>query len=92
MVNACLLASKKDNKSGNFELFNVGLGVENSVNQIAQHLKELWQKDVKIEHKGALPGEQMRSIIDSSKLKKELAWNPKYDLKTGLKSTLDSYL
>ncbi len=92
VVNACLLASKKEFRAGSFELFNVGLGVENSVNQIAKNLKELWQKDVKIEYKDALPGEQMRSVIDSGKLKNELAWNPQYDLKTGLKSTLDSYL
>jgi len=92
VVSACRLASKLESSAGKFELFNVGLGVESSVNDIAKHLKKLWQKDIENLHKDALPGEQMRSVIDSSKLKNELSWSPKYNLETGLKSTLDSYI
>ncbi len=38
------------------------------------------------------PGHDRRYAIDSSKIQRELGWEPKYDFETGLKLTVDWYL
>lgn len=91
VVNACLLAEKIPYKAS-FDVFNVGLAIESSVNDIVKAMKSFWKKsDVVVEYAAALPGEQMRSVINSAKLRTQLGWNPKYNLSDGLQSTLESY-
>jgi dTDP-glucose 4,6-dehydratase len=38
------------------------------------------------------PGHDRRYAMDSSKIYGELGWNPKYNLKTGLRETVQWYL
>lgn len=92
VVAGCILAEKIAFKAG-FDVFNIGLGIESSVNDIVKAVKSFWKGgEVEVQYADALPGEQMRSVIDSSKLKTKLGWKPKYNLSDGLKSTLESYL
>ena len=98
VVSACLAACDKDLES-RYGVFNVGLGVETSVNDIAAGLKkalgeELGQEaadSVEIVSGPALPGEQMRSSIDPSALKAALSWLPEVNLEDGLRRTLKSF-
>lgn len=85
----------------NFTIFNVGTGIETTVNQIVTALKNAWSKlnpetswpkDVSISNGPAVSGEQRRSVIDSSKLKAELGWNWEVGLSVGVVKTLESFL
>lgn len=106
VVNANLAAMQgiKDSKiktENGFAVFNVGTGIETSVNQIIVALKDAWKhlkkdtpwpKEVTISHGPAVAGEQRRSVIDSSKLKNELGWSWKMGLNEGVVKTLASFI
>lgn len=67
--------------------FNVGTSVEHDVNYLFQSLREPLNPACPEKHGPAKPGEQMRSVIDYSKIKKELGWLPTVTLKEGLQLT-----
>lgn len=51
-------------------VFNVGTGKETSVNELFEILRRAIRSDAKAEHAPAKKGEQMRSVLDGSKLRK----------------------
>lgn len=69
-------------------VYNVGTGVETSVNELFRVLASLTGSPCKEVHGPAKLGEQMRSVIDSSKLKQELGWEPEINLTEGLEKTV----
>lgn len=85
-------------EEGALRMFNVGVSTETSVNQLAESLKDVWEEyssnqadlttGVEILHREAAQGEQRRSVIDVSFIRRELGWSPKVDLRAGLKQTL----
>lgn len=85
VVSANLLALN-DKK---IETYNVGTGLENDVNKVAQLIKESLGTDLDFEHGPAKAGEQMRSCLDYSKIKNNLGWLPQTDLARGIKATAD---
>ena len=58
---------------------------------IALIIKKLVGKDIKIVNRGRRPGDPDTLIADITRIKKELRWNPKVDLETGLKRTIEYY-
>lgn len=68
--------------------FNIGTGIETTVNGLFREIKTLAGSKVKGVHREAKKGEQFRSVLDWSKAKRELGWNPEVSLKEGLKRTL----
>ncbi len=68
--------------------YNVGTGVETSVNEIYQRLRRISGRDLPPKHGPAKPGEQLRSCVDSSKAARLLGWRPQIDLDAGLEETL----
>lgn len=69
-------------------VYNVGTGAETSINELFRMLASLTGSACKEVHGPAKPGEQMRSVIDPSKIRQELGWDPKVDLTDGLKKTV----
>jgi len=69
-------------------VYNVGTGVETTVNELFGTLKELMTSECQDMHGPAKKGEQNRSVIDSTKLRQELGWEPKTSLKEGLRRTV----
>jgi UDP-glucose 4-epimerase len=69
---------------------NIGLGVEKSVLDIVEVLSSLARNGLNVEHAPERPGEVQRSVIDRSRAREELGWEPKVELEEGLKRTLDS--
>ena len=67
--------------------FNIGTGIETTVNSLFEEIKTLAGSKVKAVHREAKKGEQFRSVLDWSKAKRELGWNPEISLKDGLKLT-----
>ncbi len=78
------IAAIKSNASG---AFNIGTGIETSVNQLFEGLKEITGARIKEKHGPAKPGEQIRSVLDYTKAKRILNWTPKVGLKEGLTKT-----
>jgi UDP-glucose 4-epimerase len=72
-------------------IYNVGTGIETSINNLFHVLVDLTKCDLKEVHGPAKKGEQARSVIDSSKLKNELGWDPKFDLREGLRRTVEYF-
>ena len=74
-----------------FRAYNVGGGVGRKMLDIALIIKKLVGKDIKIVNRGRRPGDPDTLIADITRIKKELRWNPKVDLETGLKRTIEYY-
>jgi UDP-glucose 4-epimerase len=68
--------------------YNIGTGIETSVNQLYELLREASGRDIPPRHGPAKPGEQLRSCVDPSKAAKFLEWRPEMDLASGLTNTL----
>jgi len=75
--------SKSDNS-----IFNIGTSRETNVNNLYKLIVGETGKNVSANYGLAKPGEQKRSCLDYSKIKKELNWKPKYNLEKGLKKTV----
>lgn len=74
-----------------YGVYNVGTGVETSVNELFRMLAGLTGSPAKEVHGPAKLGEQLRSVIDPSRMKQELGWEAKVDLAEGLKQTVEFF-
>ncbi|MFH1004704.1 MAG: SDR family oxidoreductase [Bacteroidota bacterium] len=82
LVNACFMAAKNENCSG--EIMNVGSGNTYSIN----HLVELLGG--KITYIPKRPGEPDCTFADISKIKKVLGWKPEIIFEDGVRIMLDN--
>ena len=71
--------------------YNVGTGVETSINDLFRILVQHTGSTSKEIHGPAKKGEQARSVIDNTKLRHEVSWEPKADLSDGLKKTVEYF-
>ena len=71
--------------------YNVGTGVETSINDLFRILVQHTGSTSKEIHGPAKRGEQARSVIDNTKLRHEISWEPKADLSDGLKKTVEYF-
>jgi UDP-glucose 4-epimerase len=76
---------------GSSDTFNVGTGVENDVNTLYTIIKKYTVSRHAEKHGPAKIGEQLRSVIDHSKAKKILGWNPTVSLEDGLRRTVEFF-
>ncbi len=72
-------------------ILNVGLGEEVSVNDLYAALSSSLGIDREPEYGEPRAGEQQRSCIDASLLRRELGWAPRFELASGLKNTAEWY-
>ncbi len=72
-----------------FHVFNVGTGIETSVNALAALLLHAADATCPMVHQPSRPGEQTRSVIDPAKASHILGWSPLIPLAEGLSRTLD---
>lgn len=68
--------------------FNIGTGIETSVNTILRHLTDIAGMNIQGTHGPPKKGEQRRSVIDCSKAIRLLAWKPEVTLEEGLRRTV----
>ena len=74
------------------DVFNVGTGVETSVNELFRHLIEITGKShIKEVHGQAKKGEQLRSCLSYDKIRKALDWEPRVPLREGLTRTVEFF-
>ena len=85
VVEAFFAASSK----GDGETFNIGTGVETSVNDLYARLAAICGVGAEPEYKPARPGELNRSCLSSVKAGEILGWSPQKDLDEGLAETVE---
>lgn len=84
VVEANMLAIKNDING----IYNIGTGIETSVNELCNLMLKISGTDIKPVHGPAKMGEQRRSVISYNKINSEYNWTPKYYLKDGLSKTI----
>ena len=67
--------------------YNVGTGIETSINQIFEHLRAQLAPEATAAHGPGQPGEQRRSCVDAGRLRAALAWSPKTSVAAGIALT-----
>lgn len=80
-----------DNKNTFRKVFNLGFGLDVSVNQLVTTIIKTLGKNPRVYpilYKPPRPGDQRHMKADISEIKKVLRWNPKIDLKEGLVRTI----
>jgi UDP-glucose 4-epimerase len=70
--------------------YNVGTGVETSINDLYALIAWCMSTKKTATHLAAKAGEQMRSVLDCSRAQRVLAWAPRIAVEEGLKRTLDA--
>lgn len=70
-------------------IFNVGTGQEISVNTLYEALCRVLGTEAKAEHGPAKPGEQMRSVLDGTKLRKMAGLPEPVDIAEGMRRTVE---
>jgi dTDP-glucose 4,6-dehydratase len=74
------------------ETYNVGSGVERSIEEIADLLLGLTGKPESLKSiVPDRPGHDRRYLLDSSKLRRELGWQPEISFEDGLRATVEWY-
>lgn len=66
--------------------FNVGTGIETTVNGLARTLMDAAGREVDVAYAAARPGELQHSCLDAGKLR-DLGWKPAVTLRQGLEAT-----
>lgn len=70
------------------EVFQIASGKETSINELVEILSEIVKKQLNISYKPGRKGEIIRNYSDISKARKMLGFEPKIELKEGLKRLL----
>ena len=68
---------------------NIGTGVETSVNDLANSMKIQFNSQINPLYKPAREGELKRSVLNNTKAKKDLDWEPEYNLDSGMKEVFN---
>ena len=75
------------------ELYNIGSGVEQSVEQITDCVLELLGKPASLKtYVPDRPGHDRRYLLNSGKIRRELGWQPAVDFAEGMRRTIDWYV
>lgn len=72
-------------------VFNIGTGIETTLNDLYKKIARLLNKEAKPIYLPDRSGEQIRYSLDYSKIKKVLEWKPSIYLDEGLKKIVDNY-
>ncbi|MFQ5963104.1 MAG: NAD-dependent epimerase/dehydratase family protein [Candidatus Scalinduaceae bacterium] len=81
------------NKEAIGEIINIGNGIEFTLKEMVEKVSAIMGNRLKVKY-GALPyrpGETWHFYCDNTKAKRLLNWEPKMDLETGLRMTIDWY-
>ncbi len=68
-------------------VFNVGTGIETSVNELYEAVRRASGVEREPEYAPPRPGELSRSVLDPGRAERKLGWRPEHDLDRGLAET-----
>lgn len=86
-VGDCVEANRKALGSSRSGIWNVGTGVETSINALAEMIREAVGSRASIEHDAPAPGEQRRSVLDGRKLLRDFGIGGYVPLRDGIAAT-----
>ena len=89
VVQANVRAATAEGASG--EVFNVGVGQAHTVNDLFRNIRETAGVDATAQHALGRPGDVRHSLADIQKAKKILGYDPRVDLREGLRRTLEYF-
>jgi UDP-glucuronate 4-epimerase len=70
--------------------YNVGGGSEASLRDVVAILEELSGRSLGIRYSERAAGDVRRTLADTSRIRSELGWEPRFDLRAGLAAQLDA--
>lgn len=73
------------------DIYNVGTGKETNVNELFNKMSTIIGKGQVEKHGPTMPGEQLRSVITSEKLRQKFGWAPPTPLEKGLIDTVEFF-
>jgi dTDP-glucose 4,6-dehydratase len=74
------------------ELYNIGTGLEQSVEQIADRVLALLGKSPSLKsYVPDRPGHDRRYLLNTSKIRRELGWEPEVEFEAGMRRTVEWY-
>ena len=85
VVEAMILSSKTEENL----FLNIGTGIETSVNQLVEIMKDKFNSDIEPIYQDAREGELLRSVLDNSQALATIGWKPVYDLNAGMEKVVD---
>ena len=85
VVEAMILSSRSEDNL----FLNIGTGVETSVNQLVEIMKNKFNSDIEPIYQDAREGELLRSVLDNSKALATIGWKPVYDLNAGMEKVVN---
>jgi UDP-glucose 4-epimerase len=84
MVEACLLLFELRGVSG---IYNVGSGLGTSLNQVRELVEKVCGRRLRVLHRPERRGDVRKVILDCSRLRGLLGWQPKVSLEEGIRLT-----
>lgn len=87
VVDAIMLATEK----GEGKIFNIGMGVETSDQQVFDAIASATGYDKPAIYDDFRAGEVNRIALDASRISNELGWKPKYNFQEGINQTVPFY-
>jgi len=75
----------------NFGIFNIGTGKATSINELAELIRKLTNRNVPVIHEKERPGDIRHSHASIKAAEKVLKWAPKIELEEGLRITIRWY-
>jgi len=79
-------------RPGTGAVYNVGTGVETSVNDLVGFMNDITGTAVSPERKPARPGELDRSVLDVRAAAAGIAWRPAVDIRDGMQRTWEWFI
>lgn len=90
VVRANLAACKLKTSSG--EIVNIGSGIDSSIIDIAEHVKNIMGKEIDCEFQVRRPGDVDRTVADISRMKDILGLQPSVSLEDGLRRAVEWFV
>ncbi len=75
-------------EKGNGKIYNLGTGKETNVNELFRMIMKNTDTEIEEKHGPAKAGEQMRSVLTSGLIHRELSWRPEVQLDEGISKTV----
>lgn len=80
-----------EKQKNNYELYNIGCGQATSIKDLVKKIIKASGKNMFIENDLSKPSNKTSLCLNTSKAKKELAWEPTISLKQGILKTIEWY-
>ena len=84
-------ASLKTMKTKRVGVYNVGSGVGIRLNDIISKINKILNKNIKPKYNLSVESGVEKSILDIKKIKKDMNWQPKVNIDTGLRRTINYF-